>query len=97
MSDEEPLYCRVCGAEDCWCDHSFEDEGPYCDVCGIIPAPGFGCVYMGGPRRDGCKGPAYSVEASRATFAAAGAADPDACAKAFHEALDQSRRPRGGG
>lgn len=92
MSDEEPLYCRVCGAEDCWCDHDFEDVGPYCDVCGIIPAPGFECMFMKADgRRDRCKGPAYSVETSRATFAAAGAADPDACAKAFHAALAQMR------
>ena len=44
---DEPLYCTVCGAEDGDCEHDpwvkgFE-PGPYCEVCGVIPAPGLNC------------------------------------------------------
>lgn len=51
---EEPLYCPWCGGEigiDCKCEHdSFETPLPkrekrYCEVCGVVPAPGKECKY----------------------------------------------------
>ena len=42
MSDE-PLYCLACGKESCDCDS--EAVGPYCHVCGVIPAPGMECYF----------------------------------------------------
>lgn len=43
MSDE-PLYCTVCGAEDWNCEHAQQETvGPYCEICGVIPAPGYDC------------------------------------------------------
>ncbi len=51
---QEPLYCVVCGKEEC--DHPYDVEGPYCDVCGVIPRPGGECKYMKiGGREDGCE------------------------------------------
>lgn len=50
MSDE-PLYCVVCGREEC--DHDLEAEGPYCHVCGVIPAPGWECKFYNGSKREG--------------------------------------------
>ncbi len=53
MSDE-PLYCVVCGKEDC-SEHSYESIGPYCHTCGVIPAPGGACMFhMPGGNRRGC-------------------------------------------
>lgn len=62
MSDE-PLYCVHCGMEigcGCECGASIEDETPpreyrYCDVCGVIPAPGKECsFYQRGGNKSGC-------------------------------------------
>lgn len=58
MSDE-PLYCPACGRE--WgvegCDCGSDAEGPYCHVCGVVPAPGMECkFYRDGGRDDGCVG-----------------------------------------
>lgn len=36
MVGVEPLYCRVCGAEECSCGHTFSDDGPYCEINGVI-------------------------------------------------------------
>ena len=57
MSAEEPIYCSQCGAEDFGCDcPDAQAPGPYCDVCGVIPAKGGECMFMKrGGRRDGCE------------------------------------------
>lgn len=31
----EPLYCRVCGAEE-GCEHSHDADGEYCELDGVI-------------------------------------------------------------
>lgn len=54
MSDE-PIYCSACGVE--WgegCDHGPHDDGPYCQVCGIIPAPGLECKFYTDSDREEC-------------------------------------------
>jgi len=52
---DEPLYCVVCGAEDFNCEHEPDAEGPYCDVCGVIPIEGGECVfYKRGGNQTGC-------------------------------------------
>jgi hypothetical protein len=58
MSDE-PLFCTVCGAEDFACDHDpRSDHGPYCEVCGIVPAAGKEChFYKKSGRPQMCEGP----------------------------------------
>ena len=53
MSDE-PLYCTVCGAEWGDCDHPLPGDddwrsGPYCEVCGVVPADGHDCATTGRP------------------------------------------------
>src|SRR5581483_1827371 len=65
MSDE-PLYCPWGGYElgcGCECEHdAYETPLPlrekrYCDVCGVIPAPGMECkFYQSGGNSTGCIG-----------------------------------------
>jgi hypothetical protein len=43
MSADEPLYCAACGREYCDCDQGA--EGPYCQACGVVPAPGMECKF----------------------------------------------------
>lgn len=58
MSDE-PLYCCRCGLEECSCPGEWPGDGPYCHVCGIIPAPGKAChFYEPGGRPQPCEGEA---------------------------------------
>jgi 8-oxo-dGTP pyrophosphatase MutT (NUDIX family) len=42
---DEPLYCVVCGKEDCTEHDPKESKGPYCFACGVIPAPGGACAF----------------------------------------------------
>lgn len=48
--NDEPLYCSHCGAEDFGCDCEMPatavDYGPYCESCGVVPAPGKECKFM---------------------------------------------------
>ena len=59
MSAEEPLYCPVCGREwgvDPLCDCNDAEGGPYCHVCGVIPAPGGECKFFkAGGNETGCE------------------------------------------
>lgn len=48
MASDEPLYCVICGQEDC--GHDFEANPPpraarYCHVDGVIPAIGKECRF----------------------------------------------------
>lgn len=44
MSDE-PLFCVVCGKQDCSEHDPKESTGPYCYACGVIPAPDGACAF----------------------------------------------------
>jgi hypothetical protein len=53
---DEPLYCTTCGLEWGDCAHPLPGDagyspGPFCEVCGIIPAPGHQCDETGKPCR----------------------------------------------
>lgn len=56
-SEEEPLYCCRCGLEECACPGEWPGEGPYCHVCGVIPALGKAChFHEPGGRAQPCEG-----------------------------------------
>jgi hypothetical protein len=54
MSDE-PLYCSACGQEYCDCEPNV--VGPYCETCGVVPAPGKECHFH---KKDGRSEPCES-------------------------------------
>lgn len=51
----EPLYCRVCGAEDYGCEHTFTENedahapGAFCEVCGVVHTPDDPCWFFDRP------------------------------------------------
>jgi len=50
------MSCEVCGAEDWACSHEIGCAGPYCEACGVVPAPGKACMYFTrGGRAEPCE------------------------------------------